>query len=93
MKYIANPVEVDAFVIRTTQRHLEMEGIICVLDDGRSMTASPAMIARMEPKPGDYWVVQSDGYEYLNPKAVFERKYSPKPIPQIEIMEPPNLEK
>jgi len=35
------------------------------------------MIARFEPQLGDYWVIQEDGYVYLNPKEVFERKYSP----------------
>jgi hypothetical protein len=30
----------------------------------------------MQPKSGDYLVRQEDGYEYLNPKEVFERKYS-----------------
>ncbi len=34
------------------------------------------MIARMTPQVGDYLVIQEDGYEYLNPKEVFERKYS-----------------
>lgn len=24
----------------------------------------------------DYWVIQSDGYVYLNPAKVFERKYT-----------------
>src|ERR1700691_2146243 len=33
------------------------------------------MTARYAPKVGDYWVVQSDGYAYLNPAEVFERKY------------------
>ena len=35
------------------------------------------MCARMIPQVGDYWVIQSDGYVYLNPKDVFERKYRP----------------
>jgi hypothetical protein len=35
------------------------------------------MTARYMPVVGDYWVIQSDGYIYLNPKDVFERKYSP----------------
>ena len=34
------------------------------------------MCARMTPVKGDYWVTQlHDGYHYLNPKDVFERKY------------------
>lgn len=35
------------------------------------------MTARYFPEPGDYLVKQEDGYLYINPKAVFERKYEP----------------
>jgi hypothetical protein len=74
MKYIANPVEVDAFKIEKVT--VGGDGCFhCLLEDGRKMEPSAGMVARMEPKSGDYWVVQSDGYEYLNPKEVFERKY------------------
>jgi len=75
MKYVANPVEVDAFVIRSVSQNFEDPNWYVTLDDGRTMKATPEMCARMSPRPGDYWVVQSDGYEYLNPKSVFERKY------------------
>ena len=34
------------------------------------------------PVAGDYVVTQEDGYQYLNPKEVFERKYSPVGAPQ-----------
>ena len=34
------------------------------------------MTARYQPKIGDYLVRAEDGYEYLNPANVFERKYS-----------------
>lgn len=50
------------------------------LEDGSVKTAYPAMLSRITPQLGDYWVIQSqaDGeYEYLNPKDVFERKYEP----------------
>lgn len=43
--------------------------------DGQNRLATSEMQARYIPKAGDYWVIQSDGYEYLNPKEVFERKY------------------
>jgi hypothetical protein len=33
------------------------------------------MLARYVPEVGDYLVTQEDGYEYFNPKDVFERKY------------------
>jgi len=77
MKYIANPVEVDAFKITVVgpvadrssfERNLQLE-------DGNWVQASKEMMARMTPEVGDYWVIQSDGYVYLNPKEVFERKY------------------
>lgn len=87
MKYQANPVVVDAFPIRDLGpieedgrgdkfRHL-------LLEDGRTMVATGAMLARIALKPGDYWVVQADGYVYLNPKDVFERKYRPQREPEI----------
>lgn len=78
MKYVANPVEVDAFEILAVKFVKGQEGAYLELDNGLSKIALPEMMARMTPKPGDYWVVQSDGYVYLNPKEVFERKYSMK---------------
>lgn len=115
MKYQANPVIVDAFVIKSifvqnacasseagivcgepeaahtkeaargdvglnhnyVKGTWDAEGLGLQLDDGRIVTATPDMTSRMTPVVGDYWVVQSDGYVYLNPKSVFERKYSP----------------
>jgi hypothetical protein len=76
MKYIANPVEVDAFKI------LEVCGLFVRLEEKEyweNITLS--MVARMTPKVGDYYVVQSDGYVYLNTKEVFERKYSRMELP------------
>jgi hypothetical protein len=80
MRYIANPVEVEAFrivAIGTSRAHGdEVLETRIELEDGRWVTATGEMTARMFPRVGDYWVIQSDGYIYLNPKAVFERKYS-----------------
>lgn len=92
MKYQANPVVVDAFVIkevnsvpRPTIDELEeilnkgkepVNGLLLKLDNGDEVNATPEMTSRMTPVTGDYWVIQSDGYVYLNPKEVFERKYS-----------------
>jgi hypothetical protein len=84
MKYIANPVEVDAFVIKHVELwRYETEGVSAhpgavftlTLDNHQMVVADSGMTSRMVPKVGDYWVVQSDGYVYLNPKDVFERKY------------------
>ncbi len=70
MKYQANPVIVDAFKIVSNDR-------LCLqLDDGRDFYPTIEMLARITPQIGDYLVIQEDDYEYLNPKHVFERKYS-----------------
>jgi len=86
MKYIANPVEVDARKILAVGE-LRNDGsrqITVAPDDPKATTlgvadliADAGMLARMMPVPGDYVVLQADGYLYLNPKDVFERKYRP----------------
>ena len=76
MRYIANPVEVNAFVIVSVGPLLFDLARRVATADGQNRVASAEMLARFSPEPGDYWVIQSDGYEYLNPKAVFERKYA-----------------
>lgn len=76
MKYIARPVEVDAFKI-TDVRNRTRSGTSLTLDNGLIVVATPEMTSRMTPVIGDYWVIQKlGGYIYLNPKDVFERKYS-----------------
>lgn len=78
MKYIANPVVVEAYRIANVAVDLyKPEEIIIRLSDGTVRRPIPEMLARIQPVKGDYWVIQADGYEYLNPKDVFERKYSP----------------
>lgn len=75
MKYIANPVEVEAFKIVSVGTPNADCSVNVALDNGENQVATRDMCARYIPKEGDYWVVQSDGYVYLNPKEVFERKY------------------
>jgi hypothetical protein len=83
MKYVANPVEVTAYPIVAVNGAQSAPGqgvsyslVIADPDsEAQGVIASPEMCSRMEPKVGDYWVIQSDGYVYLNPKEVFERKY------------------
>lgn len=79
MKYRAKPVIVDAFTIIEITPALDGELLYhrLQLDNFQFVRADGPMLARMTPKIGDYWVVQSDGYVYLNPKDVFERKYEP----------------
>lgn len=75
MRYRANPIVVEAYRIR------QLLGETLILENGDHVVPTKAMKARIEPKVGDFWVIQSDGYTYLNPRDVFERKYSPEPEP------------
>jgi hypothetical protein len=84
MKYIGNPVEVDAFKI-TGLGAREKAGIVLQTEDMHTRLATDEMLARYTPVVGDYWVIQSDGYAYLNPAAVFERKYSPEMMPLLGV--------
>lgn len=78
MKYKANPVEVDAFkIVSVAGMKLDDGSLNLATEDGVNRRADSGMLARYMPVEGDYWVIQSDGYEYLNPRDVFERKYSP----------------
>lgn len=77
MKYQANPVIVDAFTIVDAGEMDKDGNIPLALDNGENVTATNGMSIRYRPVTGDYWVIQSDGYIYLNPKEIFERKYSP----------------
>jgi hypothetical protein len=79
MKYVGNPVEVDAFKIVSVGPLADRGGNfrILTLEDGKMVQADEGMMSRMTPEVDDYWVIQSDGYIYLNPKDVFERKYRP----------------
>lgn len=75
MEYVANPVRVQAFVITAVEQPDRAGGIEIRLEDGRKEFCDFGMTARYLPKEGDYLVIQQDGYKYLNPKEVFERKY------------------
>lgn len=75
MRYIANPVEVDAEIIIEVGPIMGNGSMLLKLQGGTMFHATRAMVARIIPKEGDYVVTQADGYVYLNPKDVFERKY------------------
>jgi hypothetical protein len=62
----------------------------CALQSGEDVRADKGMISRLIPQEGDYWVVQEDGYTYLNPKSVFERKYHTET--EEDSVVPPNRE-
>lgn len=74
--HIANPVRVMARRIISSSGGPDMP-LSLHLDDGATYVPPAEMMARYVPCSGDYLVTQEDGYEYLNPKDVFERKYSP----------------
>jgi hypothetical protein len=74
-KWIANPVEVDAFEILVVGDSDNDGSFYVAVTEREAFKITREMAARMKPKIGDYVVVQSDGYVYLNPKDVFERKY------------------
>ena len=80
-KYLANPIIVDAFKIigigqltNKGEQHLLLDD---GTDGGKEYVAKPELLSRIAVKVGDYLVTQEDGYIYLNPKDVFERKYAP----------------
>lgn len=76
--YQANPVIVEAFeIIKCDRSPLEKGAFVLTLENGELFSATQKMTARMTPTVGDYVVTQEDGYVYLNPAAVFLRKYSP----------------
>lgn len=79
MKYIANPVEVDAHIIISVGPVSSDGSMHLAIQNGENVTATKEMISRYIPQTGDYWVIQPDGYIYVNPKDVFERKYHAAP--------------
>lgn len=90
-KYRALPVVVDAWKITAVSWPSPVPGAApggatLVLDDGRTEYADAGMTARYVPRVGDYFVRQDDGYLYINPAAVFDRKYGLVPE-QAEQME------
>jgi hypothetical protein len=77
MKYQENPVIVEAYRIVSTHHKIISNELVCIeLENGKVVYPSHEMLARITPQIGDYLVIQEDGYQYLNPKDVFERKYS-----------------
>jgi hypothetical protein len=80
VKYIANPVVVNAYRIESVQGPLDGGKWLVHYADSLPTVhdwLTPEMCARYVPVAGDYVIYQADGYKYINPKEVFERKYSP----------------
>lgn len=92
-KWVANPVEVDAFEIENVHGCVEKpDDVVIFLRDGDSpimvVHLTAKMISRHFPRVGDYYVIQADDYRYLNPKEVFERKYRPRNVDPPAIASP-----
>lgn len=78
MRYLANPAIVEAFKIVVIHwSDAFNRDVNVILDSGQTVTVTRESIARINLKVGDYWVVESDGFAYLIPAEVFEKKYSP----------------
>lgn len=75
--HVANPVRVCAIVITklSAPPSGHEPGAVASLADGSTAFIDAGMLARYTPVEGDYFVTQQDGYAYVNPKDVFERKY------------------
>lgn len=84
MRYVANPIETDAWVIEKIYEGRipnPKDAMAVHLKDrpsGPIVGLTHAMISRYTPVVGDYYIVQEDGYAYINPKDVFEYKYRVK---------------
>lgn len=75
--HVANPVRVEAHQITGLREDERGLGLWAELSDGSTALIDAGMIARYTPKNGDYFVIQDDGYRYINQREVFERKYRP----------------
>lgn len=76
--HVANPVRVSAKRIANVDHRLDGTGLIDIMFDDESQTIlTDKMVARYVPVVGDYFVIQEDGYGYVNPKDVFEREIQP----------------
>lgn len=91
MKYVSNPVIVDAFEIVGMSEETDPNGnihlYIKVSENGEvgHAIATPEMLARMKPSLGDYYVRQaSDGYECLFLKELLETMYSRMDVQDAE---------
>lgn len=84
MKFIANPVEVEAEEIVAVSQILDDGCMHLALKNGVNFFTDKSMLARYTPVVGDFMVRQADGYEYLNPREVFLRKYRPASVNDMD---------
>lgn len=75
--HVANPYPVFARRILHVAGSAPGGALNLTLTDGTPYTAGTEMTARHFPLSGDYLIVGEDGYAYINPSEVFEKKYHP----------------
>jgi hypothetical protein len=75
--HIAKPVRVNASRICNASEINEKGVMLVLTEDNNWHELDASMLSRYAPVIDDYIVIQEDGYKYVNPKDVFERKYSP----------------
>lgn len=76
MKYQANPFHVEAHRIEAVRGACGANTAL-TLESGALVEALPDMMARVNPKVGDFWVIHKDGFVSISPKHVFEKLYRP----------------
>jgi len=76
MKYIANPVEVDANRIISVGERDSCGATPLALENGVTYSAPIQQTVHYSPFEGDYVAVHSDGTVDVIPAELFEQKYS-----------------
>lgn len=87
MHYVSHPIKVSAYPIGSVSKEGDLESRI-KLENGVNIVPPSAILDGVFLlKPGDYYVVQEDGYSYFSPKEEFERKYYPVNVQEIAMMQ------
>lgn len=73
--HVALPVRVSAVQIQSFAEDQPPKALDVIDEHGIRHTITEEMMSRYSPVEGDYIVTQEDGYVYINPREVFERKY------------------
>lgn len=75
MRFTTTAPEVDAFKL-TKIGDQTANGLEVFCDDGQTRLATPRILVRaLVPRPGDFWVIQSNGFEYVVPQETFARTH------------------